>query len=216
MCGHVNHCSKGIHGSTLAASFVAPYRHEYQTRDSQADNNDSKSATEFLVLNVGLQNRRREIHTKQYYYHRSHTHTLWSLVKWQPVWASGTTTATRSHMQSPIHHPLNTVNPRASKDIISMCHICCSLFFHPRTVILSNTKCNYVNIYFQMDVLYATNCPLQINTDRNTATELSTNHSLHGKENHNISFLQQSILMIWRQRAWWNNNVILRKTTNSS
>jgi hypothetical protein len=105
-------------------------------------------------------------------------------------------------IQSPIHHPLNTVNPRASKDIISMCHICCSLFFHPRTVILSNNKCNYVSIYIQMDVLYATNCPLQINTDRNTATELSTNHSLHGKEDHNISFLQQSILMIWRQRAW--------------
>jgi hypothetical protein len=110
--------------------------------------------------------------------------------------------AESTKIQSPIHHPLNTVNPRASKDIISMCHICCSLFFHPRTVILSNTKCNYVNIYFQMDVLYATNCPLQINTDRNTATELSTNHSLHGKENHNISFLQQSILMIWRQHAW--------------
>jgi hypothetical protein len=52
--------------------------------------------------------------------------------------------AESTKIQSPIHHPLNTVNPRASKDIISMCHICCSLFFHPRTVILSNTKCNYV------------------------------------------------------------------------
>jgi hypothetical protein len=87
-----------------------------------------------------------------------------------------------------------------------MCHICCSLFFHPRTVILSKTKCNHVNIYIQMDVLYATNCPLQINTHRNTATEASTNHSLHGKEDHNISFLQQE--------ATTNKNVM--RNTNDS
>jgi hypothetical protein len=87
-----------------------------------------------------------------------------------------------------------------------MCHICCSLFFHPRTVILSNTKCNHVNLYIQMDVLCSTNCPLQINTHRNAATKASTNHNLHGKEDHNISFLQQE--------ATTNKNVM--RNTNDS
>jgi hypothetical protein len=58
-----------------------------------------------------------------------------------------------------------------------------------------------------MDVLYATNCPLQINTDRNTITKLSTNHNLHGKEDHNISFLQQE--------AATNKNV-MRNTNDSA
>jgi hypothetical protein len=31
--------------------------------------------------------------------------------------------AESTKIQSPIHHPLNIVNSRASKDIISMCHI---------------------------------------------------------------------------------------------